>query len=190
MPETTDDETGGPTDQELAELIRAERHRAQIEERRRRNGLKRQAEETASLLDVIGALAAHGALVSVHTKAGTQPPATILDVGRDYVALRGAGLAVRLIPVGQVAAARAIGAGPAPMGPTRPAGGGCGHELHLSERLRELAARRSAVRLTAAAGTVTGRLRGVGLDVLVVEQDDGTEAFVALGALAEVVVEP
>ncbi len=181
----TDDETNGPTDQEIARLLRAERHRAQVEERRRRNGLVRQADESVALLDVLGALAGHGAVVSVQTRAGTLRPATICDVGRDYVALRSAESVVRLIPVGELAAARAIGTGPGPTVLVPPEA-----QLDLSERLRELALRRAAVRLVAGPAVVTGRLRGVGVDVVVVEHDDGPDTFVALAALAEVVIGP
>jgi len=179
----TDDETNGPTDHELAELIRAERHRAQIDERRRRNGLRRQADESVSLLDVLGALAAHGTQVTVHTKAGAQLAATICDLGRDYVALRSPGSLVRLIPTGEIVEARAIGAVAGARSAIR-----AEPRLELGERLRELADRRSVIRLTTRLGVVTGRLRRVGLDVLVVEQDDATDTFVALDALVEVVV--
>lgn len=183
----TDDETNGPTDHALAELLRTERHRAQIEERRRRNGLRRQADESVALLDVLGALAAHGAVVSVGTQSGELRPSTICDVGRDYIGLRCAESVVRLIPLGEVAAVRAISAGAAP----GPAGAPPPElPLELGERLRDLATRRSAVRLIAGPAVITGRLRGVGQDVLVVERDDGPDTFVALAALAEVVVDP
>ncbi len=181
----TDDETNGPTDEELTDLLRSERHRALVDERRRRNGLRRQADESVGLLDVFGALAAHGAVVSVRTMAGPLPAATICDVGRDHVALRSAGPVVRLIPVGEIAAARRIGATRSPT-----VAASAEPKLELGERLRDLATRRANVRVIAAGEVITGRLRRVGLDVVVVEQDDGTDTFVTLGALAEVVVDP
>ena len=76
-----------------------------------------------------------------------------------------------------------------------------GPQVYLRELLQNavdgITARRSidpdaeaTVRLVAGPAVITGRLRGVGQDVLVVERDDGPDTFVALAALAEVVVDP
>jgi len=187
--ETTDDSADGPTDQALRDLLAAEQHRQRVEERRRRHGQRQRADETVSLADILGALAAHGALVSLELASGPVPPSTICEVGRDYVAVRADGEAVRLLPMAAIAAASPVADAPA----TPPRSGAPVHRgppLHLAERLRELAARHARVQLAAGPRSLTGRLRRVGLDVAVLELDDGTDVFVSLAPLPEAVVHP
>lgn len=184
--EMTDDSTDGPTDQALWDLLDAERHRAQVEDRRRRRNRRLQADESVSFTEVLGALAAHGTVVDVATATGTLAAVVVCEVGRDYVAVRSGDGLVRLVPFPAVASAAAVGR--ARSGP--PAGLVGPTPLHLAERLRELAGWRTSVQVTTAWSVVSGQLRRVGADVIVVEQADGGDAFVALPAVVEVGVEP
>lgn len=192
MTETIDDGSDRPTDQELRDLLDAERHRQFVEERRRRHGRGRQAEEALSFVDVLGALAAHRAVVSVRTTGRILPVAQVCEVGRDYVALRSAGAVTRLIPLARIASATPAlptSASAEPMSIERRTGSLDAHEpLDLAERLRELVGLRAHVRVAVGGTPLAGRLRRVGSDVVVLEHDDGTDQFVVLAALDEVVV--
>ena len=189
--EKIDDGTDGPTDQALRDLLDAEHHRQLVDARRRRQAERHQADETVSLAEVLGALAAHEAVVTLETETGSLPPSTICEVGRDYIALRSATTGVRLVPMRQIAAARRLDQRPSGRGGASRIGGDAADlSLHLAERLRELALRRTRVAIQAGAPTLTGLVRRAGTDVAVLELDDGTDAFVALDAVREVRVDP
>jgi len=191
MPGTTHDETDEPMDRALRELLRAEERRAQVEERRRRNALRQQAEESVSLRDVLAELAASTQPVAVTTAAsGPTPPGAVCELGRDYVALRDRVDAVRLVPLAQVAAVMpvlriepeaALPVVPRPVPPDAP---------DLAERLRELAMSRTRLCVCTPGGAVSGRLRHVGTDVLVVTDPAGTPVAVALQQIAVVEIRP
>lgn len=170
-------------DRALRDLLRTERHRGQVEERRRRNALRRQAEESLSLREVLDGFAARSTAISVHTACQRTPaPSVVCELGRDYVALRAEASVVRLVPLAAVAAIRS----------TVPAAPGAGvrsmADLDLAERLRELAGIGASVRAMAAGSVVSGRLRSVGHDVVVIEASDGSRAAVALGRIDELEV--
>jgi hypothetical protein len=181
-------------DRALRDLLRTERRREQIEERRRRNALRRQAEESVSLRDVLAELAASAQPVAMTTAAsGPTPSGAICELGRDYVALRDGRDVVHLVPLAQVAAAAPI----APITRTELGANlpGVAHPvppdaLDLAERLRELAMRRTEVCAHTPRGAVSGRLRQVGADVLVVTDPVGAPVAIVLGQLAVVEIRP
>jgi hypothetical protein len=187
VPETTRDETDDPMDRELQELLHTERHRAHVDERRRRNRLRRQADESLALRDVLGALAAHGTVVTVHARHGEVPPSTVGEVGRDFVALHGPGAVARFLPAAAIVAIRPVAP---PWATSTPVGGRPGPDLDLGERLRELAGQRSSATIVAGRQRVQGRLRRVGFDLVVVEQAGGSDAYVSLDAVDEVQIVP
>jgi hypothetical protein len=183
MADPSNGDTDGPTDAALRELLRAEQHRSEVEDRRRRRELHRQAAESLSLLDVLRELAGTGALAVVHTRRGPLPPSTVLEVGRDYVALRGSGREARLVPQGALASVRPLAR--RPEAATAPVAG-TEAETSLHERLTDLALRRPQVTVATAADEASGRLCQIGVDLAVITDADGTDAFVALDAIAEV----
>ncbi|MCU1370807.1 MAG: hypothetical protein JWO77_2001 [Ilumatobacteraceae bacterium] len=172
----------GPTDEALRELLRAEHHRSEIEARRRRSELHRQALESLTLLDVARELGRTGLLADVRTRSGPVPLSTVVEVGRDYVALRGSGPVTRLVPAEAIAS---LGPGAAPAPAMAPRWGA--HEATtLNERMTDLALRRPRVRIAFAGAGTAGQLHRVGLDLVVVTRDDGTDVVVALHAVDEV----
>lgn len=184
----TDDGTDGPTEQDLHELLDAERHRRLVDERRRRH----RADEVLTLGDVLGALAAHRAEVTVHTTARTLPPGYVCEVGRDYVALRSDAGSVRLVPLDRITWAT-----PTPLGETRSVRGPDPAPddglptlvlLDLAERLRELVGLHARMQVSAGGVPLSGLLRRAGADVVILEDDDGADQFVALQAVDDVVV--
>lgn len=181
MPETTDDSTDGPIDAALRELLDVEHRRQRVHERRQRHGPP--VDEVVTLAEVLDALAAHGTPVDVHTASGVLACATVCEVGRDYVAVRADTGHVHLIPFAAVAAAVPVD-GSATAAPPRAV------PLHLAERLRELGAHRARLELHIGTASVTGRIRRVGADVVALDREDGSDAFIGLAALAAAVVDP
>ncbi|HLT70696.1 MAG TPA: hypothetical protein VKZ72_11050 [Acidimicrobiales bacterium] len=167
---------------------------ARVEEaaraRAREGWLRRQAEESATLAGVVADLQERGVPVTVHTRAGGRHTGAVRAVGADVVVVRtapGAGPGGDvLVPLAALTAVRAgPGTGPA-VGDRRPGAGPT-----FTDLLVDLAADRAAVRVATVGGdAVAGVLRAVGRDVLVVTPASGGTAHVALGAVAEVAVEP
>jgi hypothetical protein len=192
MAEASNDRTGGPTEEDLRLLLDAEQHRGSVEERRRRRSRRQHLEEALSFDDVLGALSAHRAEVSITTTDHGELCGQLVEVGRDYVALRTDGAPTRLVPRRRLASIEAASttAAQVPASPPLAAPTGTAEPLDLSERLRELLAIRSRLQLTAGGSTVPGRVRRVGTDVVVLEQAGRPDRFVALTALDDVVVWP
>lgn len=187
MPGTTHDETDEPMDRALRDLLRTERHRAEVEQRRQRTALRRQAEESVSLRDVLAELAASALPVALTTAAsGPTPPGEICELGRNYVAVRDRLDVVRLIPLAQVAAVAPIhhvepeAALPMVARPIPP------DAPDLAERLGELATRRTHLCVSTPGGPASGMLRHVGADVLVVTDPAGAPVAIALEQIAVV----
>jgi hypothetical protein len=183
MAATTDDDALDPTDRELRALVLEEAHRQRIEERRRRHELRRQAEESVTLIGVFDALAASGAEVVLQTTSGSHPPAPIAEVGGDYVALHVGG-SVRLVPARAIVSACAGGERPrTAVPPARTA-----LRLDLAERLAELASLRQVVHVDAGGrtGVADGRLCQANREVLVVRTADGHDTVVALRTVTAV----
>jgi hypothetical protein len=186
MAATTGDDPD-PLDQELGDLVRAAEHVRWVQERRRRHELRRQADEATTLVGALGSLVGTGRMVIVSTRDGTHPPSAIVELGRDYLALR-SGDQVRLVPLVAVAAIRALATADAlPV-----ASGAPPLRLDLAERLAELAALRQQVRVEAgtAPSTVEGRLRQASCEILLVQGDDGLDALIPIGAVTAVGLSP
>ena len=126
--------------------------------------------------------------VTVHTRAGRCYAGAVRAVGADFVALgSGGGQAGVVVALDAVASVRTRPGVPAVLG-DRPGGG----DIGLAEVVAGLAADREAVRLVTVDGeAVTGVVRSVGLDVLVMRGggDPPGVAYVPLAAIGEVVIE-
>jgi hypothetical protein len=141
--------------------------------RRRQRWLTTQAEETATLLGSLVDLAEGKVTVAVHTAADSYG-GVIRGVGRDFFVLDRPGSPPVAVAVGAIRSVTEAG----PPRPARAAGAGVGDrepplDLRLVDMLGVLAADRQSARLQLDGGhVVTGSLRSVGVDVVVVVPDD------------------
>jgi hypothetical protein len=147
--------------------------------------LRQAAGEDASVVGTLVDLAERSADAAVATVAGRVHRSVVAAVGADVVVLRPPSGALLLVPLSAVAWVRP-GAPPPPAG-TRPAPAGpC-----LLDLLALAAERGDRVALTLAGGTtVTGRLEGVGTDVLRVRPEDaaGDPVYVSATSIREAAV--
>jgi hypothetical protein len=153
--------------------------------RSRERWLRSVAEQEATIAGVLIDLAERGAGVALSTTAGRRHRGAIGALGADFVALRPASGPEVLVAMGSVSVLRTLPA-------EDPAAGdrAVSTELTLAEVLGELAAERCRVLLVTRAGSdsVSGELRSVGQDVVVLRADADlpATAYVPLGAIAEV----
>ena len=198
-------------DQDAAALERLERWTAELRAREaadarvRERWLRTQAQEDASLAQVLAGLAERRAEVAVTTTAGHQATGTLVAIGADFVALVGAAGRTTLVPMrallwareasGGRAGASAMTLGPDPspveagyaLGAGGGAGGGSG--ASLVDVLSHAAANRPRLTLHAQGATLAGELRSVGVDFLAVDTtSSGREglAYVRLESLSEI----
>jgi hypothetical protein len=121
-----------------------------------------------------------GRPILIDTAVGVSVNGSVVTVGPDVVALRRSRGGVVLIALGYVAVVRSEPTARAAIG-DRPVVG----RATLAGVLAEAAAERPTVQLFVAGGTtVTGELRSVGADVLVLRPETGGTAHVRLGSLA------
>jgi hypothetical protein len=165
---------------------------ARVDEAARRRSRERwllqSAEEGGALAGVLADLAEQGTPVTVRTSAGRRHTGRLRAVGADFVALATAAGDEVLVAIDAVSSVRTARAR-APLGDRMALGA-----LTLAEALAGLAAERDRALLVTRDGgdTVSGTLRAVGADVVVVRLDGdappaGT-AYVPLAAIGEVVL--
>jgi hypothetical protein len=153
--------------------------------RARQRWLRAAAAEDASLAGALVDLAEGAAPVVLATTAGRVHRAMVAAVGADVVVLRPPSGALVLVPLGAVAWVRPVqgalpsGGREAPTGPL------------LVDLLGRVAERGDRVALRLAGGvTLSGRVAGVGVDVLRLEPDgpDAGPSYVSVPSIREVAV--
>lgn len=153
--------------------------------RSRERWLRQAAEDDATLAGVLIDLAERWVSVSVATVGGRRHVGTVTAIGADFVALRlGTGahclLAMAALSVVRTAPAAGTAVGDRPVRTS----------LDLVGALAGLAAEHERAMLVTAGGNeaVTGELRSVGRDVVVVRTDGArrSTAYVAISSVAEV----
>ena len=174
------------------------RAREAAEARARERWLRTQAEEDARLAQVLAGLAERRAPAVATTTTGHSVNGRVTAVGEDFLALSGPAGRLTLIPLAALAWVRPSGGfqgrrRAVALGPD-PAEGGTEDELPggtsatLVDVLSHAAAERPRVSLRVAGATLTGELRAVGLDVLVVETsgEPASLAYVRLQSLSDI----
>jgi hypothetical protein len=153
----------------------------------RRHWLRTAAEEDASLAGVLLDLAERHVPVGLLTAAGRRHHGEVAVVGADFVALRTGRERHVLMPFGTLVSVRPAADATAPVGDREP-----GSALELVDVLIGLAAERlDAAFLLASGDRLTGQVRSVGQDLLVV-RTEGSAAptvYVALDAVVEVALD-
>ncbi|MCA1691102.1 MAG: hypothetical protein LC733_02475 [Actinobacteria bacterium] len=175
------------------------RAREAAEARVRERWLRTQAEEDARLAEVLAGLAERGAEVVLTITGGRQVQGRLTALGRDFVAVAGTGRTT-LVPLSALAWVRPVPSSdrrkrpPVAVGPDPPFGaeldevtteaGGAA----LVDVLARWSAERPRVALFAGNAALTGELRAVGVDVLVVETEGEPSvlAYVRAHSLSEV----
>ncbi|MFZ6005444.1 MAG: hypothetical protein ACOYXM_16095 [Actinomycetota bacterium] len=154
-------------------------------QRSRERWLREVAEQEATLSGVLADLAERRTAVGVHTRGGRRHNGVIRVIGADFVALglpSGGDVLIAVRAIGVVRTAPAVEAA---VGDRM-----LGTDLRLADVLAELAADRERVLLVTADGgdAVSGQLRSVGQDVVVVRTDAErpATAYVPLAAVGEV----
>jgi hypothetical protein len=171
---------------ELEAWVSAASADAAVDGRRRTRGLVAQAAEEANLAGVLLDLAERDARVVVATTSARQHRGAIVLVGLDVVVVATEPGGMALVRSGAIATVRTAPGSPAVMGDRA-----ARLRVGWAEALAVLAADRPRVRIGLAGGaTCTGELRSVGTDVATVRLDgDGARVYVALDAIADVVVD-
>lgn len=170
-------------DDALRRLLDDERHADAVAARRRGQSLRGQAAESGTLAGTLIDLGERRAVVSLVTTGGRSLRGTIVSLGADLVVLRGPSNETVLVALGAVASVRTE------PGTIRSIGDRLlRSEATLAEVVGELAVDRPHVAIHTGAAAVSGELRAVGLDVATLVQTDQTVAYVALGAVSDVVV--
>jgi hypothetical protein len=160
-----------------------------VDARARTEWLRRQAVEEATFVGVLADLAEHDERVVIESAAGARV-GRLRVVGQDFCALKmGEGDVRRghvLVPYHSLTSVR-------PSGDAAIAVGVTGDRV-LTPRatfigaLSALADERARLRLTTAAGSLTGELRSVGIDVATLRLDDRRPAYARVTSLVEVSV--
>ncbi|HEX6419732.1 MAG TPA: hypothetical protein VFZ77_14630 [Acidimicrobiales bacterium] len=179
---------GRALDDGLARLTAEARVDEAVRARARERWLRRQAEEERSLAGVLADLVESGATAEVRTVApGAVFAGVVRSVGADVLSLAtGERSGEVLVSLEAVASVRTRAGAAEVLGDRRRRGA-----ARLADVLVTLAGEREEVRVvTRDGGAVTGTVRSVGEDVLVVASCDARPAigYVALGAIAAVVV--
>lgn len=178
------------------------RARHAADSRVRERWLRAQAEEDASLDDVLLSLAEHEVAVVLTTVDGRRHYGQVGGVGVDFCALRAAGGATTLVALEVLAEVRAVdpagGRRRGPAASSASGSGGAGGEgegeggraslgVGLADVLAQAAGQRPRVSVQAGAASVSGDLRAVGSDVLTVRTDGAAGAvYVRLASVSEV----
>lgn len=153
----------------------------------RERWLRDVAEQEATVPGVLADLAERRTAVAIRTSAGRRHLGVVDVIGVDFVALRPAAGPDVLLAVRGLGVIRTAPAVDAALGDRVVA-----TELRLSDVLTELAADRERVLVVTLAGddAVSGRLRSVGHDVVVLrtEADQPGTAYVPLAAIGEVTI--
>ena len=166
------------------------RAREAAEARVRERWLRSQAEEGATLVGVLLALAERGDTVLLTTVVGGRHRGVVGGVGVDFVAVRGAGDATTLVALPAVADVRVV----EPVRRrTAPTTGDAQDEgrlvfgVRLTDVLGQAVGGRPRVSVQAGAASVVGDLRAVGDDVLTLRTDGASGlAYVPLSSLSAI----
>lgn len=173
----------GLGDDALQRLLDDERHAQAVTARRREQSLRSQATESGTLLGVLTDLAERRSATSLTTTVGRVVQGTIVGLGADVVIVRGPASETVLLALAALASVRAEPGTARSIGDRQ-----VRSSASLAELLAKLAVERPQVVLHAGATAVAGELRAVGVDVATVVPVDQTVAYVAIGAVTEVVV--
>lgn len=156
-------------------------------QRSRERWLREVAEQEATLAGVLADLAERRTPLTVRTSGGRRHHGVISAIGADFVAVSTPSGSDVLLAVRAVGVVRTNPAEAATLGDQVVA-----TELRLADVLAELAADRERVLLVTTDGqdSVTGVLRSVGHDVVVVRTDGerAAKAYVPLTAIAEITI--
>ena len=163
------------------------RAREAAEARVRERWLRTQAEEDARLAQVLAGLAERRAEVVATTTAGHSVTGRATSLGSDFLAIAGAAGRTTLVPLAALAWCRptpdrrrrptlALGAEPAD--PGLPGELPADSSATLVDVLSHAAPTRPRVSLQTHGATITGELRAVGVDVLVVETETDPRGLV------------
>jgi hypothetical protein len=184
-----DADGAGPPDDGLDRFVADARSDLAAGARGRQRWLGVQAAEEMSLLGVVWDLAERGAGVSLTTLAGRHHRGVVSGAGADFVCLRPTGAGLLLVPLHAVAAVRPEPGivVPGDRDPDELTGA-----TDLRGALAELVAERPPVTALTLGSPepVTGELRSVGLDVVVVAVGRATRdvVYLRLSSLAELSV--
>lgn len=171
-------------DAQLRDLTDDHRVAAAAQARRREQWLRQQAAEEGTFGGVILDLAERRQPLVLDTITGRAVHGVINRVGADFVGLHTPGGQEALVPNRSVASIR-----PQPGGAVTVGDRARHDDATLHGVLTDRAAERPRVTLhTTATASVAGELRGVGQDLLLVECVPGDTTYVALGAVAVVVL--
>lgn len=173
------------------------RAREASDARVRERWLRTQAEEDARLTQVLAGLAERRAEVTATTTAGHHVTGRVTAVGSDFLALAGAGGRTTLVPLAALAWVRPTGErlrraslvlGPDPTDPGGPQDPVDAASPALVDVLGHAAAERPSVSVRVLDAALTGELRAVGVDVLVVETSGEPPglAYVRLQSLSDI----
>jgi hypothetical protein len=153
--------------------------------RRRERWLRRQSGEESRFAGALTDLAERGSPIVAHTRGGTRIRGRIVCVGDDFLGLATEQRATQLVRIEHITAVRSNATDEVVSDRSAEI------ELDMDEAIRALADERPRVRLTLGLSeSVTGELRGVGIDVASVrlEGDQRSTLYVRLAAISELVV--
>lgn len=163
------------------------RARDAADARVRQRWLRAQAEEDASLADVLVALAEQEEAVVLTTVHGRRHQGVVGGVGVDFCGISGPGGATTLVALDALAEVRAVGHSGRTAAAT---GGGHGRAalgVRLADVLAQAAGQRPRVSVRMGAASAAGDLRAVGSDVMTLRADGAAGAvYVALASVSEV----
>ncbi|MGH9280745.1 MAG: hypothetical protein ACRD12_21975 [Acidimicrobiales bacterium] len=166
------------------------RAREAADARVRERWLRTQAEEDARLRLVLVGLAEQGTVVTAATAAGRHLTGRLTRVGDDFVAIESAGGRMNLVALAALAWCRSargdrrrpeptVGPDPGPGGgPDAPALGIDQTAAALVDVLANVADRRPRLLVHAGGAGLSGELRAVGVDVMVLETAEDPPALV------------
>lgn len=177
-----------PEEPDPAELDGLERWAAEArareaaDARARERWLRTQAEEDARLRQVLQGLAERGTTVTAATAAGRHLTGRLLRVGDDFVLLEGPGGRKNLVALAALAWCRTVHADrrrPDPaVGPDPEPAAGTGTAAGLVDVLAQAAERRPHLLVHTTGPAISGELRAVGVDLLVLVTADDPPALV------------
>jgi len=185
------DEAGGSAFDDLERWAAKARAREAVEARVRERWLRTQAEEGARLAHVLAGFVEQRSSVVVTTTAGRQLAGHLTSVGQDFVAVESAAGVSTLVALTALAWVRSAvgeprrrepaigpdpswfdddgaGTGAAGGGPGEP-GTGDARGASLADVLAQAVAHRPRVAVQSESTSITGALRSVGVDVVVVQ---------------------
>ncbi|MDQ2650404.1 MAG: hypothetical protein M3Z03_12745 [Actinomycetota bacterium] len=155
--------------------------------RARRHWLRSAAEEEATMAGVLLDLAERGATVAVTTRVGRRHHGRLVLVGDDFLVLRAGAHRHVVLRAGTVGTVRSTADATAPIGDRA-----VRSDRHLQEVLVALAAERLAAAIVLDNGDlVTGEVRSMGQDVVVLQSDGPSSpvTYLALDAIVEVTLD-